>query len=370
MPLIYLKGTVNVQTFEQKCKETDLNPAEVVFLFPGNSSHHSEDNTLFSIKIGEGLAKAARLIGQKGYPTLSIPTTSMELWSSSLAQQVVVHKAIQDLYRALGAGFSFILPVRDHTPVYKRIKETQYYFDTGLNFNSGLEPSFWGGIQSQANAPLAKHYIESLNEFVLWIDLPDEIKEQLIKNNPNNPLYKAYEEGRKMATDHLWLTPVVKAAPPAKSGNESEKTTKSDLQAPIIKPTIFAPPKSSDESKKLIKKPQEIVFPATYAPIYNSEQTPLQSARALLDDYTKGNSAISRFFHGRWNLHHIEEVNQIVEDIDGQKIKDMDALVVRLHGIRLVNPVGSLSRRILFIEKEFASVDVTNEQRIPQWVKM
>jgi len=97
--------------------------------------------------------------------------------------------------------------------------------------------------------------------------------------------------------------------------------------------------------------------PDTYIALYDSGRDAIESARALLDDYTKSDSALSRFFHGHWNRHHVAEVAEIVKQIDDGEIKTTDELLEVLDSIVPDNPTGSIARRIKYIKEQFALED-------------
>lgn len=313
MTLIYFKGWANVPSYEKQCRDSgfDLNEKKVVFLFPGNSSHHGPHVTLFSIKGGSQLATAALQIGSKGYPTLSLPTTSMGEWATDAKQQATVQKAIEDLYQAFGAGYSFMLPSRDH-------QDTEY-FDHGLGVDELLEPAFWGGELKVANKPLANHYINALNKLSEFMALS---LDERLKQADDNPLHRAWLKGHLMDKNDKWLKPVVAAA-----------------HKPAEQP----------------KKPKVYEAPASYDRIFNSKQDPLQGARELLNDYTKGDSCLSRFFHGHWNRHHTYQINRIVKKIDNATLKTIEELLEELKFVSLMNPNGSLAKRIGHIKHRTAS---------------
>jgi len=92
-----------------------------------------------------------------------------------------------------------------------------------------------------------------------------------------------------------------------------------------------------------------------------------EGARKLLNDYTKSNSALSRFFHGHWNRHYINEVSDFVRKIDndlsiiphgrskiyrakmGEYIEQLLAMKQNV----IVNQKGSLASRIDFIAAQY-----------------
>ncbi|KTD52822.1 DUF5617 domain-containing protein [Legionella quateirensis] len=94
--------------------------------------------------------------------------------------------------------------------------------------------------------------------------------------------------------------------------------------------------------------------PASYIEIANCfhSEGPLRVARELLNDYTKGDSSIARFFSGHWNRHHTKEIADVVRAIDSGVIKDVPQLIQVLKLIPLENNQGSLAKRINFIERD------------------
>lgn len=100
-----------------------------------------------------------------------------------------------------------------------------------------------------------------------------------------------------------------------------------------------------------------VVYPPSYTLLANKGDTPLNKAKALLEDYTKHDSTLSRFFHSHWNRHHVREVNQWIESIEKGHIKTVEVLINSMSGIPS-NPEGSLARRMHFIEAEI----LTQEQ--------
>ncbi|MFJ1267192.1 hypothetical protein ACD661_01335 [Legionella lytica] len=195
---IYLPGLINVPKFQKTAQTHNLDPKKVVFLFPGNSSHHSKGTNLYTIKGGGGLAVVAQDLGAVGYPVLSLPTTSMDNWSTNLNQQQTVHGALADLYRAVGAGYHLLLPVRTH--------DDTTYFDSGLADTKGdLEPSFWGFNLKTPNKPLATHYIQELNKLAVFIKLSEEERLKAVEADSSNPFFAAYLDGLQMQENDPWL---------------------------------------------------------------------------------------------------------------------------------------------------------------------
>ena len=432
MTIIYIQGKVDVAQFEQTCRQQHppQDPKKVIFLFPGNSTHHGNGTTLFSIKSGGGLAVPAGLLGNKGYPVLSLPTTSMERWDTDLGQKKIVEEAIGDLYRAIGAGYSLMLPVRAH--------ENTTYFDNGLQAHwGGVEPSFWGGIQTTANKALANHYITALNTLANFVDLSDEDKQKQAQADATNLYYAAYLDGLQMKDNHPWLKPIIqysstttvpkasvatpprdathqRAATPPKDATPQRattpprpatpqraatpprpatpprdatpqraatpriietKTTDNETRAELTlpdnatqksKPFIPITPRQVpvQQPRSLLNTTPTLPTPVSYRRLYQQDENPLLGARALLNDYTKSDSACLRFFYGHWNRHHVKEVARIVRKIDEGHITSTEQLITGLSKITLVNQCGSLARRIQFLEQQFNDLrkdEVTTE---------
>jgi hypothetical protein len=303
---MYINGWVDIKSYQQTCHDNghDFAEKKCVFIFPGNSGHHTACTTLFSVKDGGGLAKVAGDLGQAGYPTLSMPTTSLGNWENDSRLKGIAQRAIEDLYKACGAGYQLMLPVRAH--------DNNDYFDNGLFPGTNLEPSFWGSIELTPNKPLANYYTRQLDNLFRFMALSQESRDKKTEADPENPFYHAYTQGQNMSEDDPWLQP-------AKPMNVSP----SPVRASQSVHGLF-----HDKSK------EELSF-----------------ARAVLNDYTKNNSALRRFFTGHWNRHHVVEVNALVVQIDQGKINTAADLLQKLKEIQLVNPNGSLARRISLIER-------------------
>ncbi|KTD06941.1 DUF5617 domain-containing protein [Legionella jamestowniensis] len=93
---------------------------------------------------------------------------------------------------------------------------------------------------------------------------------------------------------------------------------------------------------------------AAYEKVFQGKDS-LESARNLLNDYTKGNhlfSGVIRLLHGHANRHYVTEIAQLVRKIDHGDIKDIKELVEKIKQIEIKNPIGSLARRLAFIEEK------------------
>ncbi|KTC65059.1 Uncharacterised protein (plasmid) [Legionella adelaidensis] len=345
MPILYFDGNVSVNSFKGQAAAAGLDPKKLVFIFPGNSTHHAPSKTtLFSVKSGSGLAQAARQIGEAGFPTLSLPTTSMEQWSSNETQKAFVEGALADLYRALGAGYSLFLPVREHM--------NSQYFNQGLAFIDGaVEPNFWGGIQAQPNKKLAAYYIAELDRLHNFIDA---LEQKDTAHLQNNRFYAYFLEGQKLKSEDFKVSgKLTHKTPPAASEN-----------TPDLQPRATHPPailNQSQSENRTHRQDTETNTKAPYEPylkLWNTKSTPLLSARELLNDYTKGNSCVKRFFYGHWNRHHVAEIAKIVDQIDKGDIRSAADLMDALNAIVPGNPKGSFARRREFTEQRFIDCKV------------
>ncbi|MCE0723000.1 DUF5617 domain-containing protein [Legionella resiliens] len=92
-----------------------------------------------------------------------------------------------------------------------------------------------------------------------------------------------------------------------------------------------------------------------YQSVKSGEDIRLQQAADLLRDY----STPLRYARFHWNRNHTKKVDEILKEI-GKEITTIDELVDRLSALQetLPNKIGSLSRRIEFIKKEFAHSEI------------
>lgn len=112
-------------------------------------------------------------------------------------------------------------------------------------------------------------------------------------------------------------------------------------------------------------KPAPVSYAALFPNHLTTEAELMQGARAMLDDYTKGNNAVKRFFHGHWKRHHVVAVNKIVDYMqpdrtDWRKITTLDTLRRELNKIKPENPNGSLARRIRYINQRILLASQAN----------
>lgn len=184
--LYYHRGTIN---------GTAISNNRTILIFPGNTGHNAQDVAPFTPKSGNGLAQAAAELGQRGIPTLSLPTTGMPLTPKE--QDVnMARNAIADLYRAVGAGFDLVLPVRSYNP------DSGFFSaplaDSPNSYGMGtIEPGFWGGEEKTPNRGLANYYVASLNDLQNFLRALNEAPNMEIDNK--NPLMQAFLEGQAIA---------------------------------------------------------------------------------------------------------------------------------------------------------------------------
>lgn len=231
MALHYISGRIDENSFQQFCERQKIDPQKAVYIFPGNNGHHGKNHNLYSYKNGAGLAVLAGQLTAKGRPVLSLPTTGMESWSENEDIKRTVSGAIADLWRAYGAGYDLVLPVREHG--------NQNYFSKALDKTS-LEPNFWGGIQKSPNKPLADHYIAHLNLLAQFSAIENEEEKNqflkaLAKNHP--ALHAAFLEGQKMLPEDPWLRQSEKKT----SAIKKPIPAKQDIKAPLKQETKTSP---------------------------------------------------------------------------------------------------------------------------------
>ncbi len=233
MPKIsYLSGALNNWRLATELPdEVDLEKA--VFIFPGNTGHHQADGTtpsLYKIKSGGGLAKVAANWGKSGHPTLSLPTTGMPVLKDGDEIPAKAKGAIKELYKALGAGFHLVLPVRPHTG--------GGLFDAPLANGSkdAVEPSLWGGIDKTKNPILANYYLQELNKLhrvAKLIDKEPKLNHEEMEleqfGRDNTELVEAYKAGVKAkAQGDKWCKPPAHTSLPHVSVNGLKVATFKD----------------------------------------------------------------------------------------------------------------------------------------------
>lgn len=322
MTILYTEGRQDVDNFKTVCRSNGLDPKKVIFVFPGNPSHHGPHVTPYTIKSGGGLAAVAQALGQAGYPTLSLPTTGMEHSSNDPNIEEIGKKAVDDLFKAVGEGFHIMIPVR---------KRTEFFPRGLIAFNGKREPSFWGAINKQANIPLAEYYLQQLELLAALIDANDEEKEAICAANHGNRHYQAYINAK------------------ASTNRKSRRKSTTNLK----------PLGQEHKDERIQNEPKTIKPSLTHVERQSmgKEDKTLHQALDLLNDYTQFNSGFLRFFRGYWNRHHVKEVHEIVQRVINQQINTTSELLEELEKIRLVNKNGSLANHITTIR------DMLNHQQ-------
>lgn len=103
--------------------------------------------------------------------------------------------------------------------------------------------------------------------------------------------------------------------------------------------------------KPVPEKPFGLPYPSSYSTLIADIPDELLKAKRILEDYTKYNSGIGRFFSGHWNRHHVDAVNALVVRIGDGELASVPDLLDELNNIVLTNPIGSLAKRIAFIRE-------------------
>lgn len=191
MTLLIKTGPIDLQAYISLYHEHTISPEskKIIFIFPGNSSHHGPNINLFSIKHGGGLAYVAKTLGNAGYPCLSLPTTNMENWANDEKIKQLVATALGDLYAAARQGYSFVLPARPFQNVFfSDPLDLTLLQAIDPNLKENLEPSFWGQNNIRVNKPLADYYTQEINRFISFLSLKEEQRQQ----QEDNPFLKRY----------------------------------------------------------------------------------------------------------------------------------------------------------------------------------
>lgn len=125
----------------------------LVLLYPGNDGHTKDQ--LYTQTPGANLAKVAYHFSRQGVPTLSLPTTFFNVQNHrSDATRKIATREIAKLWRALGAGYNFVLPVRPvkpQNPIFSKahkqsLREVAVLPSDCNGKPMDYEPSMWGGV--------------------------------------------------------------------------------------------------------------------------------------------------------------------------------------------------------------------------------
>lgn len=209
-----------------------------------------------------------------------------------------------------------------------------------------------GSLIKQLNKELIPNYLERASNFKRW-EIIIQFHPQSLATMPFNPtqlksiLSNAVKDNQLEIVKKLCLANLISATDP--------------LVASILKESK----KTHSATINWLKKYQSPAYHVLCKEVVNGSNAfkannltaPLAKARALLNDYTKNNSALSRFFHGHWNRHHISEVTQIVRQIDSGEITEQ-TLMAALDSVEKnykgqFNSQGSFARRREFIREFF-----------------
>ena len=187
---------VNRKQFVDDCQAAGLGPKKTVLIWPTNTGHHQAGKqTLFGKQSGDGLGLLAASLGDKGYPTLGLPTTGMDPVGTAIDDANpapdMAKAAVADLWKAAGFGYNFYLPTRQKPDGADKNK----YFDSSLTGKDNFEPSLWGGEEGTANKHLAKYYLDQIEILRKFIALDKEAKAAAI-------LAKQFDDGA-VIPEHL-----------------------------------------------------------------------------------------------------------------------------------------------------------------------
>lgn len=93
---------------------------------------------------------------------------------------------------------------------------------------------------------------------------------------------------------------------------------------------------------------QQRNIPAYYQGLIKHTSCSIEQARILLDDYSKGDSVVKRFFSLHWFRKHSAEVTQLVSSIDYGVNRNIDDLLSEIENIPK-NASGSLGKRWMYL---------------------
>jgi Ran GTPase-activating protein (RanGAP) involved in mRNA processing and transport len=106
-------------------------------------------------------------------------------------------------------------------------------------------------------------------------------------------------------------------------------------------------------------------FPNSYNTLTMGYADIMKQAQALLNDYTKSDFSLGRFFCGHWNRHYVEKVAKLTHDIDKGIITNIEDLLCEFEQMKMPYEIGSLGRRIAFLYKLSLSNPARNQEAQP-----
>lgn len=260
-----VSAKTTLESFNSACTKNEKSYDDsrpTVFIFAGNKGHHQQKHNLYSRKSGGGLAEVADRLGEMGAPTLSLPTTGMDDYSTNPATKQIAKDAVVDLWRAVGFGCNLAIPtrhrsqrdnngdiVRDQSGKPIPDPNNNTYFDNQGLFAGDTEPAFWGGIEKKANKDLANYYSGELKFIQEFIAAPDNAAKEAVfdkyKILPGDPRREAYEQGLKAQEDpqlpeNAWFVPP--APKPKLASADTPSPPAAEVPAPKPAPVPTATP--------------------------------------------------------------------------------------------------------------------------------
>jgi hypothetical protein len=211
------EGPINWSSYLTLCQSAKVATRKTVLIFPGNIVHNQQQ-TLYNIKQGGGLAQAAAELGAHKVPTLSLPTTLMPIVNIGETNETA-RQAVADLWKAAGYGCSFVLPVRKKAGRFDRdgnaIPPDLYFGTAGLDDANQFEPKFWGLNEPTPNIQLGQYYLIQLKLLIEFLTKPGL--------EPPMEFQEAYREGQLAKTNPTpWFLPV--NIPEVNATNSNDKT--------------------------------------------------------------------------------------------------------------------------------------------------
>ena len=208
-----------------------------------------------------------------------------------------------------------------------------------------LLPAKWENTSAcKSTVQFITNFQSAITEYVLLSDSQLASKIELLTAHSN----QLFDE-HGMASDNDWnFESQDLLGMDNKAADVSMSDSSHNIQAD--KPQMAWAPE--EPGVQLLSRHSVFVYPESYGRLIAGSTDNLMKARIILNDYTKGDSAVCRFFTGHWNRHHVAEVHALVRRIyspANDAITTVEELLKELNHIQLVNSVSSLARRIRYI---------------------
>src|SRR3990167_3463817 len=348
---------------------------KTIFLFPLDlNAHRNPDATLFSMPSGKNPAAILdATLSKERKPTLGL----------AMNKNIKEHEqSIADIYRAIGADYKLVLPVRKFNIGPNRQFSSSIY-NGELPKGIDIEPCFPNNIGDRNKRYLIG--IENINMFLAMsadernkfavsniqsksvftpymqaylngvairkkiaihansivninqIDNSNtEIKSQHSQEKKqenleldNDPEMEEHEDMAAIHADDQSTRSIDLEIASANNENDKDESWAKEPEAHAVARKSKEQPKTAQSEKpSTLNNPKCEKFPASYHALYAryKNNSPMLAARMLLNDYTKGGdsfcNAVLRFFHGHVRRHYVSKVAAIVRKIDNNELSE------------------------------------------------